>query len=114
MLQVSAGDIREACSWHSRTHLTMEMPLEPALSWLRRELSEMRQQDQRLMAQLNDLHSRIREHRLEAAFWASRHPIQESQPVRGRSTSEDMGTAAHKDGDSPTALQISLRRNSAP
>ncbi|XP_040187687.1 uncharacterized protein C20orf202 homolog [Rana temporaria] len=92
----------------------MEGPLEPALSWLRKELCEMRQQDQRLLSQLNDLHGRIREHRLEAAFWASRHPIQESQPVRGRSTSEDMGTAAHKDGDSPTSLQIVLRRNSAP
>ncbi|KAM5135899.1 uncharacterized protein C20orf202 homolog [Mantella aurantiaca] len=92
----------------------MEMPLEPALSWLRRELSEMRQQDQRLLSQLNDLHARIREHRLEAAFWASRHPIQESQPVRGRWTSEDMGPPAHKDGDSPNNLHIGLRRNSAP
>ncbi|KAM9296554.1 syntaphilin [Gastrophryne carolinensis] len=88
----------------------MEMPLEPALAWLRSELpidafllqGEMRLQDERLLAQLKDLHGHIREFRLEAAFWASRPPIQEWRPVRGRSTSEDLGTTAHKGGDSST------------
>ncbi|KAM4031358.1 uncharacterized protein C20orf202 homolog [Anomaloglossus baeobatrachus] len=92
----------------------MEMPLGPALSWLRRELTEMRIQDQRLLAQLRFLHARIREYRLESTYWSNMRPIQEPHGVRGRSTSEDISLAGNKEDGSPSTLQMVLRRNSVP
>ncbi|KAG8567204.1 hypothetical protein GDO81_013537 [Engystomops pustulosus] len=92
----------------------MEMPLEPALSWLRRELSEMRIQDQRLLAQLRNLHAMIREYRLESTYWFSERHIQKFHGVRGRSTSDDLSLSVHMKNGSPSALPMVLRRNSVP
>ncbi|MEE6506476.1 hypothetical protein FKM82_007688 [Ascaphus truei] len=90
------------------------MPLGPALAWLRRELSQMRLQDQSLLAQLRDLHARIQEFKLESAYWECPGPSQEPCEVRGRSTSQDLGVSAPKEGAATCALQDLSRRNSAP
>ncbi|XP_056404873.1 uncharacterized protein C20orf202 homolog [Hyla sarda] len=92
----------------------MEVPRGPTLSWLRSELSEMRIQDQRLLAQLRDLHAGIQEYRLESTFWLNVRPIQESHGFRGRSTSEDISLTAYKENGSSSTLQMVLRRNSVP
>ncbi|XP_070995798.1 glutamate-rich protein 4 [Oncorhynchus clarkii lewisi] len=46
---------------------TYKLDIESALAWLRRELMEMRSQDQALIRQLMDLHAGIQELKLECA-----------------------------------------------
>ncbi|MBN3318241.1 F167A protein, partial [Atractosteus spatula] len=54
---------QENCKGESRPQLDIET----ALAWLRRELMEMRSQDQMLIKQLMDLHNGIQELKLECA-----------------------------------------------
>ncbi|KAI4874180.1 hypothetical protein NFI96_018978, partial [Prochilodus magdalenae] len=57
----------DACRTASMEH-TGRMDIESALAWLRRELMEMRSQDQALIRQLMDLHEGIQELKQECAL----------------------------------------------
>ncbi|XP_063003513.1 uncharacterized protein C20orf202 homolog [Elgaria multicarinata webbii] len=88
-----------------------KLRMEQALAWLRRELMEMQLQDQQLLEKLLQLHTTLRELKVECADWESTDPSRDGFGCRGRSSSEDMGA--------PVAPRRSLklgtsRRNSLP
>ncbi|KAG5842694.1 hypothetical protein ANANG_G00180340 [Anguilla anguilla] len=56
---------RETCA--PGEHSPIQLDIESALAWLRRELMEMRSQDQVLIRKLMDLHTGIQELKLECA-----------------------------------------------
>ncbi|XP_049724984.1 uncharacterized protein C20orf202 homolog [Elephas maximus indicus] len=75
----------------------MEIAEEPTtnlgqtLEWLRKELSEMQIQDQRLLLTLRHLHSVLEELRAERAHWEDARSSGGSSPIRARAGSEGRG-----------------------
>nr|XP_060627446.1 uncharacterized protein C20orf202 homolog [Anolis sagrei ordinatus] len=68
-----------------------KVQIEEALAWLRRELAEMQLQDQQLLEKLLQLHTALRELKVESADWESSDPSRDGFASRARSSSEDMG-----------------------
>ncbi|XP_004697948.1 uncharacterized protein C20orf202 homolog [Echinops telfairi] len=72
----------------------MERADEPAenlrqtLEWLRKELSEMQVQDQRLLLTLRHLHSVLEELRAASAHWEDARSSGAPSPIRARAGSE--------------------------
>ncbi|XP_042321246.1 uncharacterized protein C20orf202 homolog [Sceloporus undulatus] len=69
-----------------------KVQMEQSLAWLRRELAEMQLQDQQLLEKLLQLHTALRELKVESADWESSDPSRDGFGSRARSSSEDMGT----------------------
>ncbi|XP_008050604.1 LOW QUALITY PROTEIN: uncharacterized protein C20orf202 homolog [Carlito syrichta] len=61
------------------------------LEWLRKELSEMQIQDQRLLLTLKHLHSVLEELRVESAPWEDARSSGGTSPIRARVGSEGRG-----------------------
>ncbi|XP_077016287.1 uncharacterized protein C20orf202 homolog [Tamandua tetradactyla] len=61
------------------------------LEWLRKELSEMQVQDQRLLLTLRHLHSVLEELRAESAHWDDARCDGGTAPTRARAGSEGQG-----------------------
>ncbi|XP_037666842.1 uncharacterized protein C20orf202 homolog [Choloepus didactylus] len=73
---------------------TAEKPapnLGQTLEWLRKELSEMQLQDQRLLLTLRHLHSILEELRAESAHWEDARSNGGTSPIRARVGSEGRG-----------------------
>ncbi|XP_007932892.2 uncharacterized protein C20orf202 homolog [Orycteropus afer afer] len=62
--------------------------LRQTLEWLRKELSEMQVQDQRLLLTLRHLHSVLEELRAESAHWEDARSSGGPSPIRARAGSE--------------------------
>ncbi|KYO42933.1 hypothetical protein Y1Q_0016927 [Alligator mississippiensis] len=88
--------------------------LEHALAWLRRELSEMQLQDQRLREKLLQLHAGMQDLKAECAYWERSDPSREPVSTRARSSSEDMGVPAPTDSPTSPLKGETSRRNSVP
>ncbi|KAM6162913.1 uncharacterized protein C20orf202 homolog [Rhynchocyon petersi] len=58
------------------------------LEWLRKELSEMQVQDQRLLLTLKHLHSVLEELRADSAHWEDSRSSGGPSPIRARAGSE--------------------------
>ncbi|XP_045384439.1 uncharacterized protein C20orf202 homolog [Lemur catta] len=61
------------------------------LAWLRKELSEMQIQDQRLLLTLRHLHSILEELRADRAHWEDARSSGGTSPIRARAGSEGRG-----------------------
>nr|XP_012382822.2 uncharacterized protein C20orf202 homolog [Dasypus novemcinctus] len=61
------------------------------LEWLRKELSEMQIQDQRLLLTLRHLHGVLEELRAESAHWEDARCHGGTSPIRARAGSEGRG-----------------------
>ncbi|XP_017367284.1 uncharacterized protein C20orf202 homolog [Cebus imitator] len=61
------------------------------LEWLRKELSEMQIQDQRLLLTLRHLHSVLEELRADSAHWEDARSSGGTSPIRARAGSEGRG-----------------------
>uniref|UniRef100_A0A2K6FQR4 Chromosome 20 open reading frame 202 n=2 Tax=Propithecus coquereli TaxID=379532 RepID=A0A2K6FQR4_PROCO len=61
------------------------------LAWLRKELSEMQIQDQRLLLTLRHLHSVLQELRADSAHWEDARSSGGTSPIRARAGSEGRG-----------------------
>ncbi|KAM9248948.1 uncharacterized protein C20orf202 homolog [Dugong dugon] len=62
-----------------------------SLEWLRKELSEMQVQDQRLLLTLRHLQSILEELHAESAHWEDARSSGGSSPIRARAGSEGRG-----------------------
>ncbi|XP_075383781.1 uncharacterized protein C20orf202 homolog [Tenrec ecaudatus] len=62
--------------------------LRETLEWLRKELSEMQVQDQRLLLTLRHLHGVLEELRAESAHWEDARSSGAPSPIRARAGSE--------------------------
>ncbi|XP_006860843.1 PREDICTED: uncharacterized protein C20orf202 homolog [Chrysochloris asiatica] len=115
--------------WKSKAHQThtqvsvkvsskgmeMEIADEPivnlgqTLEWLRKELSEMRVQDQRPLLTLRHLHSILEELRTESTHWEDAWPSGTPSPIRARAGSEGRN---HQPPSLERLAQLLLREDS--
>ncbi|XP_060059148.1 uncharacterized protein C20orf202 homolog [Erinaceus europaeus] len=97
---------------------TGDMPalnLGQTLEWLRKELIEMRAQDQRLLLTLRQLQSALEELRADSAHWDDVRSGGGASPIRIRAGSEGRGCRPHSSGRLIQLLpDADSRRSSLP
>uniref|UniRef100_A0A4W2DD36 Uncharacterized protein n=1 Tax=Bos indicus x Bos taurus TaxID=30522 RepID=A0A4W2DD36_BOBOX len=104
---------------HKQTEMkTKEEPtssLGQTLEWLRKELTEMQDQDQRLLLTLRHLHSVLEELRTESVQWEDARSSGGTSPIRARAGSEGRGRQPFPSRRLAHLLQgVDSRRSSLP
>ncbi|KAG5264973.1 hypothetical protein AALO_G00260020 [Alosa alosa] len=84
---------------------THQLDIETALAWLRKELIEMRSQDQVLIRQLMDLHAGIQELKLECA--EAELELEEEEEEESKEDEEASWDSGSDAGDSGSTLSSS-------
>ncbi|XP_025119509.2 uncharacterized protein C20orf202 homolog [Bubalus kerabau] len=91
------------------------LSLGQTLEWLRKELTEMQDQDQRLLLTLRHLHSVLEELRAESVHWEDARSSGGTSPIRARAGSEGRGRQPFPSRHLAHLLQgVDSRRSSLP